>query len=312
MTLSAFAGPLVVYGQQSPLNSGVAPQPDYNGDAAPSVFYGGIMTMDTRYPYRAGMAAGALSAFGFCQGALHLLVDQAPSVLSNTNVAAAQAVTNGVPMTLAGATNASLTISTTALQVQPSGNVMPIGTRFLDGPPAMILYGPNGNIGTIDPRTMLSRCVSITAAAGAATGNLLVRGFDVYGYPLTEQITAVAASTVNGNKGFKAVASVTPQFTSGFNYSVGTADVFEVPLAMYVFAALGLYWKNNLITSPTGFTSAILTPSTATTGSVRGTYAVQSPSDGTSHIQLAGGIPPWSPATAIGTGGAFGSAQYAG
>jgi len=92
---------------------------------------------------------------------------------------------------------------------------------------------------------------------------------------------------VNSTKAFKFIYSVTPQFTDAHNYSVGTADIFGFPMQVQSFDECLLYWNSALITASTGFVAADTTsPATAATGDVRGTYAVQSSSDGTKKLAM--------------------------
>jgi hypothetical protein len=105
---------------------------------------------------------------------------------------------------------------------------------------------------------------------------------------LTQTVTLGAgAVTVTTAKTFKAVFSVTPNFTDTHTISVGTADVFGLGLFSARFEDTLIYWNGALITANTGFTAGDTTsPATATTGDVRGTYATQSSSDGTKRLVI--------------------------
>jgi hypothetical protein len=61
MAITAFSGPLVVFGQQP---AGVGPTPDYNPDLGPSLFYAGAGILDPRaaYSYAPGQGSTALTA----------------------------------------------------------------------------------------------------------------------------------------------------------------------------------------------------------------------------------------------------------
>lgn len=132
-----------------------------------------------------------------------------------------------------------------------------------------------------NPMAMVSRCVTVTAAAGATYTTATVNGYDVYGYPMSEDITLTAGSTVNGNKAFKYIKSVvlsggTADTTHA--YSVGTRNVFGLPIRADSFGEVTINSATSLtavtgITAATGFIIADTVTPTATTGDVRGTYA---------------------------------------
>jgi hypothetical protein len=306
MSIASQPGPLIVFGQNPPV-AGTNYQPDYNPDSGPSAFGTGVMMLDTRYGFRASLQAGGLCALGFYQTVYQLLVDQIPSAYAIGNVAGGALVTSGTPMTLVSVSGAGVMVSS-AVQVMPvSGTVMPVGTHWLDSAPATISFGPNGSVQVYDPRTMLMRALSITASGTATGGVFICRGADAYGVPVTEQITAVTGSTITGQKGFKAVYSVTPLFTDAHNYSVGTSDVYEFPLQALTWAAVEVTYINTFIAASTGFVPAsTISPATTTSGSTRGTYALQSAANGTNRLQLAASVPAQSAAASYGPASLFG------
>jgi len=158
---------------------------------------------------------------------------------------------------------------------------------------------PFGSAGTIqlwNPMALTARAVSITTSvATVGTANVFtVVGYDIYGYPMSEAITvpatSVSGTTVNGKKAFKFITSVTPSVTDATtSYSVGTTDIFGLPLrsdyfgnATFIYPGTG---ATNLVTSVTGYTAAVTTLATTTTGDVRGTYALQTAaSTGTNRL----------------------------
>ena len=136
------------------------------------------------------------------------------------------------------------------------------------------------------PQALLGRAVSITAAASATYATATVNGYDIYGYPMSEAITISAGSAVNGKKAFKYIKSVvlsggTADTTHA--YSVGTADVFGLPLRSDTFGdiivnnATSLV-ATTLITAATNYLPADRTTPSATTADVRGTFAATSSS----------------------------------
>ena len=83
-----------------------------------------------------------------------------------------------------------------------------------------------GTIALFDPSQGICRAVSITGNAGSTSNVCTVKGYDVYGQPMTEAITAATGVTTNGRKAFKYIVSVTPGTTdAGHTLSVGTTDI---------------------------------------------------------------------------------------
>jgi hypothetical protein len=134
-----------------------------------------------------------------------------------------------------------------------------------------------------NPVAMLARNVRITTSSGDSAV-YTVRGYDIYGYSMSEAITANGATTVSGKKAFKYVASVTPVGTVGALTSIGTGDVFGFPLASLQFGDVNINWSAALIVASTGYTAGDWSVATTTTGDTRGTYAVQSASDGSKRL----------------------------
>lgn len=381
MAVSAYSGPLVVFGQ-APYSS-----VEYNGEAAPSLFYNGAGLLDPRAPftYIPGQDAGSTICGFYGYDNINTL-NSVPWTVSSTAIAAAQNVVNGTPMTLVSAnslaaagtgvsvaqtisrsdTNATVngllaidggttvsgyvssgvsgvagnTLIVTTASYAPlaigmfiSGPGIPVGTTITSfGPPVgtsapvaqgtgftgsytisgpLLAAGTSGSPVTItavlstpaiatsnaitscrdafgqlssvqmwNPNLLTARAVSVTGSAGSTGGNVLVSGYDIYGYPMSEIIAAPAsATTVNGKKAFKYIASVVPQFTDATNYSVGTTNIIGFPLRTDTFADVVINYSASLspvqITAVTGYTAAVTSPATTTTGDVRGTYTLQ-------------------------------------
>lgn len=156
------------------------------------------------------------------------------------------------------------------------------------------------------------RCVTITAA-GANTATYQVRGYDVYGQPMTANVAAPSTSTVATTKAFKSVTAIvnlnstagTNGLTAGFNDTLG----FPVRVVDRGYI-VGLNWNNTLARDTGTVTPAVTTdPATSSTGDVRGTIALSSVADGVKRLVATIAIP------AIGSGpnatriGAYGVTQ---
>lgn len=297
MSLEATAGPEIVWGQLPTTVAG-NPPPDYNPDRAPSGGDLGWGVIDPRYGYKIGGWANLSNALGgaqpnplailFLSASEMLGVDQAPSAVSTSNIAAAQTVTNGTAMTLVSTSGAGITVMSSALTIPQTGLTVPSGMLAIDGLPGLVPFGQTGAVALVDPTRNIARAVSVTGSASAAGGQFLFNGYDLYGQPQSELVTHPGgAVTQNGRKGWKFIASVTPQFTDAHNYSIGDADIYEFPIRVLEFPMSTVGWANAIIAASTGFTPADTTsPATSTTGSVRGTYATQSASNGTSVLQM--------------------------
>lgn len=291
MTIVADAGPQIVYGQNPPAVPG-GPPADYNSDAGPNLSYQGNGLIDPRFGYAnggIGSGAGSMLAAGFGPGVNYVVIDQVPSTAAAANVAALANVTSGTKMTLVSSSGSGIVVTTAAQFIKPTGKTVPSGVLAVENAVAFVNFGQSQAIQLYDPTTLIARAVSITGVSGGAGGAMTVRGYDIYGNPMSETITVGAGvNTVNGKKAFKYIASVTPGFTDAHNYSVGIADVYGLPLRADAFGYVNASFNNQLLTNPT-FTAADTTsPATATTGDVRGTIVVTA--DGTKRLQVMQGI----------------------
>lgn len=285
MAKTAFAGPIVAYGNRSSNVNNAGP---VNSDVGPGAIIGGAGLLDPRVGYNVtrkgwvGMGVGSVR-----------VLSALPVAKGTAKLAALANVVSGVAMTLAVASTGITVLGTGGLYVTGSGNTVAAGALVIDGNPTLVNYGladSNGlyNNNAYNIGSLIGRVVSITDAASATGGAFLVSGYDAYGYPMSELITAAAGvSTTNGVKAFKFITSIVPQFTDAHNYSVGTTDIFGLPLRADLFSQTRILWDETVITANTGFVAAVTTsPATTITGDVRGTYAVQSAADGVKRLSI--------------------------
>lgn len=182
-----------------------------------------------------------------------------------------------------GTNGIAQTVLTTADNAGTSTNGCQVGTaHYTPGVNVAYPYAVAGAVSMPDGNQGITRAVSVTANAGATGGAIVVRGYDVYGAPMSESITAVAGSTVNGKKAFKYVVSATPAFTdAGHTYAVGTTDIMGFNFRADFWEYLNVFVAGTFVAVSTGWTVAdATTPATSTTGDVRGTYALQTASNG--------------------------------
>jgi hypothetical protein len=154
-------------------------------------------------------------------------------------------------------------------------------------------FGQSNSIYLWNPQALVSRAVSIVPVSGTSTAQVIftVSGYDIYGVPMTETITVptstTTSTTTNGKKAFKYIASVTPNVTNAITYSVGTTDIYGLPLRSDFFSDVSINYNSAAITANTGFVAAVTTsPATSSTGDVRGTYALQSAADGSKRLSI--------------------------
>jgi hypothetical protein len=210
-----------------------------------------------------------------------IALDFAPLVAATANLAALQIMTAGVPLTLASVTAGDITVADPLRNAITGASVTAIRIGAKPAAVALSTYASSWDVTTLG-----SRAVSITAGGTTlAAITFTVSGYDIYGYPQTEAITGPAAGTVNGKKTWKWISSVTPSASSAQTVSIGTADIFGLPVKGASFPYVQLYW-NNAVQVAAQFTVADATsPATTITGDVRGTFTpTASPADGTKRL----------------------------
>lgn len=306
---TAMKGPLVVYGQRPPIGTGATGSE--NPYIAPSMFYGGLGYLDSRAGYN-NTKAGCV---GFV-GSDILALDATPATLAANNIAASQSPAAGA-ITLVSTTGAGVTVTSAAQYMPASGVTIPSGTLALDGAVALLGYGraTNANSGQFeisayDPATLLSRAVRLVSGGNDSGITFTISGWDMYGFPMTETITGANAGTANGLKAWKYISGITHTGSVATTLTIGTQDVIGIPFQTLRFGRLDLCFNNGWVTANTGFVVGVVTtPATSTTGDVRGTYALQSASDGTKTLQMYVTIPPAVLNTVNGAASVYGVTQ---
>lgn len=285
MARSTLTAPAHIVAQRNAIGNATQ-QPD----SAPSLSYGGgIGLQDSRLPFNKynNVAQGASTGtaiIGWYDTAM--VINAVPSTISAVNIAASQSPAAGA-ITLVSATGAGITVLATAFQAFPSLNIIPVGALALDGNPTYQKFGLRDRTWFYDQSSFLARNVRLVSGGNDSGITFTVSGYDVYGYPQTEAITGANAGTASGKKAFKWVTGVTHTGSVAGTLTIGTGDVYGFPIRADQFGYVYIIWNGTSITANTGFTVADTTnPATATTGDVRGTYAVQSASDGTKRLEI--------------------------
>lgn len=111
-------------------------------------------------------------------------------------------------------------------------------------------------------------------ATGTAGSNhvILVHGLDVWGHPITEQLTLNGTNVIAGKKAFASVVQVNVAAgATNDTFDLGVGDVLGFDYRVDAGGLLGVTFGTTLYDAAT-FVAAVTTdPATATTGDVRGT-----------------------------------------
>ncbi len=286
MTITAFDGPLVTF----PASPQTGTPSNTNPESGPSMFNHGMAILDPRYPftYLPGQNFGK-QVSGWL-AVRSQTIDQVPYTTTANNLAGAQTATAGTAMTLRSASATGITAGVSIVNALTGATVT--GLLAIDSAMTTVTFGQAGTIQIWDPTKAISRNVTITSNGTDTTGSYTVKGYDIYGFPLTETITGAAGvagttALAQGAKAFKYIASVTPNATvNSTGATVGVGDIIGLPLRADRFPELSVSVGNTAIVASTGFTAGVTTAATATSGDVRGTYGLQSSSNGVLRIAV--------------------------
>lgn len=299
MSITASSGPIISFGQGN--------VQDYNGQRAPSVFDQHIALMDPRlmYQYQPGQADASPVA-GWMSGGQFVALDCQPSVLNAANIAASQSPGAGA-IALVSVTGAGITAGSSYVSLTTG---LTVSALAIDGPATRVSFGQTATVQLWSPVTCFGRAVSITSGGNDTGITFTVNGADVYGQPMSENMTGASGAAVTGKKAFKYITSVTHTGSVATTVTVGTTDIIGLPLRSDLFYGYTQVTYNGaIVTATTGYVAAVTTnPATAITGDVRGTYALQSAADGTKRLTVFQTI---SPANISSTTGLLGVTQFA-
>lgn len=280
MSITAFSGPVVTFPETLLPGTPAGANPE----AGPSCFAHGIAMLDTRYQfsYVPGQNFGKQTS-GW-NATRSEVINQVPATATVNNIATAQTATANTALTLVSGNTTGVTVSTSIVRADTGATVT--GLLALDSAMTTVSFGSAGTIKLWDPTKAISRNIKVTPNGDDSSGTYTVRGYDVYGFPMSETITGGNATATSGAKAFKYVASVTPAGTvNSTGVTIGTGEVVGLPLRTESWGSVDVMFNNAKITATTGFTAAVTTTATATSGDVRGTYALQTASNGVLRLQ---------------------------
>lgn len=266
---------------------------DNNPQAGPSFFFCGTTLLDPRtfFTFQPGGATDK-AFYNFGATSNLTVIDQVPSALSTTAIAAAQVPVANTPLTLVSTTGGGITVGQSV--INPATGQTVSSLLAIDGAMGSVAFGTGvsaagGPVNIWDPTKSIARNIQIASVGNDSAATAKVVGFDIYGFQMSETITLANATTATGKKAFKYVQSITPAGTlSGSNVSVGQGDKYGLPLRCDRLPYTSIWWNTVLNTGASGtFVAADTTsPATSITGDVRGTWLVPSASDGTKRLQV--------------------------
>lgn len=183
MADTVFSGPLVVYGQTP---AGIGPTPDYNPDLAPSMFWGGVATLDPRPP------------FTFIPGEAQVAQDFAFLGADNITTLSVVPYTKAAGAIVASANPASATLALVSASSATTGVYITPGIIRSDTG----AVDTNGGAGLV----ALDSYVSVT---GSITGGVLTVTTN-NGMPLTPGMALVSVANITAGSLPAIVGAATP------------------------------------------------------------------------------------------------------
>ena len=314
MTITAYAGPVVVYGQTQTSTGGIT---EYNPQAGPSLFYQGVALVDYRAPfaYQNG-AAAATPIYGWFGCDDIMVIDQVPTTAGENSIALTQSATTTTTRTLTLTTSntANVTINQSIVRADTGATVT--GLLAIDSKMATVTFGSDAAVNLWSPATSISRCVRIEGSSNDGAGGFTINGYDIYGYPMTETLAGSISTTTGSTfvvtqKAFKYISTITASGTiNSTGVTIGVADIYGFPLAVTngnrTVIGISSGTSFNTVTTSTGIVAASTAATqTSTTPDVRGTWSSTTAADGTRRFTVY--VSP--SVTTLGSTGLFGGTQ---
>lgn len=289
MGITAISGPHISYGIVQ-TSSGLTNE--YNEQRSPDVSDLGYSMMDPR-PYFSYQPGGAVTETvnGFFNAGAY--IDYVPSAVSSNNLATNQAPVANTALTLTAGSG----VTSTTIVAPETG--LTTGTLLcIDSTAATLAYGTAGTVQMWNPAAGTGRCVSITTSSSGDGGSWSIYGRDMYGIPMTENLSVTGSSaTVTSRKAFKYISAIKASTTiTSTGIIVGVSDTFGLPLlakntglnlTVRIITTSSLVSANSSGPITTGSTAT----QTATSSDPRGTYASTTATNGTNRLQM------WMPVT---------------
>jgi hypothetical protein len=267
--------------------------------AGPSMFDFSVAMLDPRSAF----SYPGQTPRGFLNAEL-LTIDAVPVALAAANISASASPGAGA-IVLVSTSGAGVTVGGTV--VNALTGVTDTGLLVLDTAMTPLALGPGG---LWDPSKIIARALRFVSGGNDSGITFTVRGYDIYGFPMTETVTGGNVATANGKKAWKYIKTITHTGSVAGTLSIGTTDIIGLPLRCDTWGYANIMWNNVFVTANTGFVAADTNTATATTGDVRGTYTLQgAASNGTLRLIIQQSLM----AAALGADtGIFGVTQFSG
>lgn len=182
----------------------------------------------------------------------------------------------GFPITGTNRTLIGAPVALSATAVSASQAIAAAGNALINGGLAA------GGMATFD----VARCPTVvSSSSGDTTQTVTFSGTDQYGISLTATVTLNGTTTVTALKAFKTITQVAVSAALAGNLSAGSSDTFGLPFYAVSRDHYLTAWNSAFVTTGT-FTVGDVTPATALTGDVRGTYLVPDASNGTKRLTV--------------------------
>ncbi len=293
MGITAISGPHLVYGVTQNSTGQLS---EYNEERGPSLYDLGIATADPRYQfmYSPGAAVGSqVKGLWDNQG----IVDYIPFTPSSSTNPAIVSSTGNAPVSGTAFTLSPIAsngaISTTIIAPETGQAVSVVA---IDSTAATLNFGQGGTVAIWNPQAGTGRCISvITSCTNTNSEVYIVRGRDMYGFKMTENIigSTTSSGTGTGVKAFKYIQSVVCSTTvtvTSTGVTVGFADKFGFPLKAAYMTGITVQnstTNNNagtlqVLSSVNAVRASTVATQTSTTPDVRGTVASTFASNGSS------------------------------
>jgi hypothetical protein len=182
--------------------------------------------------------------------------------------------------------------------IQPlTKNATALAASQTPGSSALTLSAGTGVTAVTDPTGTVrytfdvARCVTVTSGGNDTGINFLIKGYDIYGQPMSQALTGASGAAATTTKAFYSVTSITPSGAVATTATAGSADIFGLPVALTNGVYMASVKWGTAITTLGNDTGTLVVadatnPATTTTGDVRGTYAPSGASDGTKRLIL--------------------------
>jgi hypothetical protein len=206
----------------------------------------------------------------------------APMIAQVASIAVTNTTTGAGTLTLQGGSlngvaAASVTnapIGSVNLPGPLPGTGASVGAPLSYVPTSVFPFLTSGLGSLLNPPEAIARSLVMVGQAGASANNITVNGYDIYGMKMTETQALNGATVVFFKKAFKYIASIVPSVSDGSHtINIGITDNYGYHLRTDKYEYTQNFWNGAYLGSNSAsYLPRIITPATASTGDVRGTF----------------------------------------